>query len=119
MSATTSAPVGVEQVGPLGCPEWCELDASEHAPQWHDGALRVDHEHVLRVEGVAVVAVGVEATYRPGEGDTLQLTMGGIGATVELVTDDPLTAQQLRALARALDDAAELVQLATDKGVSR
>lgn len=118
MSATTSAPAGVEQVGPLGCTNWCELSEHEHAPQWHDGALRVDHEHVLRVEGVAVVAVGVEATYRP-VGDTLQLTMGAIGAAVEVTSDGPLDALQLRALARALDAAAELVQRATDEAVSR
>lgn len=26
---------------PLGCPEWCELDAGQHEPAWHADALRV------------------------------------------------------------------------------
>ena len=96
---------------PLGCPSWCELTTEQHAPTWHDGALRVDHQRVYRVPDAGTVVVFLEASYHP-EGAGLRLVLGPVGASCE-AAEATLTADELRALSSALVEAAELVEALT------
>lgn len=98
---------------PLGCPAWCEMDAGQHEPAWHAGALRIDHQRLYRVEGAGVVCINVEAMYVP-EGETLRLTLGPVRVSVEPAGDD-MDAGQARALGQALTDAAALVDAAEEQ----
>jgi len=93
---------------PLGCPSWCELSPEQHAPAWHDGALRVDHQRVYRVQDVGSVVVYCEASYHP-EGAGLRLVLGPVGASCEAI-EETLDAAGLRSLASALVEAAALVE---------
>ncbi|MDN5570325.1 MAG: hypothetical protein L0G22_03550 [Propionibacteriaceae bacterium] len=93
------------QPRPLACPVWC--DGTQHNPQWHDGALRVDHGRDFGSTPDWAVSVGQEAAFVP-DGNGLSLAPGS-GPAVLSEADagsDGMTAAEARRLARALMDAA-------------
>lgn len=94
----------------LGCPAWCDIAPERHEPAWHEDALHVDHNRTFSVEGVGTVLVMREAVFRPSGSDALVLSLGPVTATVE-VSAETVTPAGLRALARALQEAAELAEL--------